>query len=275
MGEVNVRFLLGSAGSASACRVEALSPRFPEEGEGRRLALHVERYTECTAMASQRQPRRTTDGRPNPGPPAAFAIPDDTALLAMMVARSAPPSSAHRIAAQLFHRFGNLAAILSADAPELGRIEGVGAAVLTDLKMLRLLCERLARSEAARRPVVSSWSALLAYVRVALVEEPREQFRALFLDRKNQLLRDELVSSGTVDHAPVYPREVVRRALELSASAVILVHNHPSGDPQPSRADIEMTRKVVDAARVVDIQVHDHLIVGRGGTASFRALGLF
>ena len=109
---------------------------------------------------------------------------------------------------------------------------------------------------------------------MALAEEPREQFRALFLDRRNQLMRDELTAHGTVDHAPVYPREVVRRALELSASSIILVHNHPSGDPQPSTADVEMTRKIVEAARVFDIQVHDHLVVGRNGVASLRTLGL-
>ena len=122
--------------------------------------------------------------------------------------------------------------------------------------------------------MITSWGALLAYVRVSLAHQPREQFRALFLDRRNHLLRDELTAEGTVDHAPVYPREVVRRALELSASALILVHNHPSGDPTPSRADIEMTRKIVDAARLFSIQVHDHLVVGREGTASFKSLGL-
>lgn len=200
---------------------------------------------------------------------------DDKALLAVMLARRQMSSHSHGVSSQLFRRFGSLAAIAAADDAELARVEGVDAIVVADLKLLRLLCERLARSEAESRPVVSSWSALLAYVRVSLVEEPRGQFRALFLDKRNQLLREELVGFGTVDHAPVYPREVVRRALELSASAIILVHNHPSGDPQPSRADIEMTRKVVEAARVFDIQVHDHLIVGRDGTASFRSLGLF
>jgi DNA repair protein RadC len=123
--------------------------------------------------------------------------------------------------------------------------------------------------------VISSWTALLAYVRVALAHEAREQFRVLFLDRKNQLILDEVMNQGTVDHAPVYPREIMRRALELSASAVILVHNHPSGDPTPSPADIDMTKQVVDAGRPLKIQVHDHLVVGRDGVASFKALGLF
>ena len=225
-------------------------------------------------MRSQAQKRLEAEDRPDPAIGECAGL-DDKALLAVVLARRTMPSHTHRISGHLFRRFGSLAAIAAADDSELARVKGVDAIVIADLKMLRLLCERLARSEAASRPVVSSWSALLAYVRVSLVEEPREQFRALFLDKRNQLLREELVGLGTVDHAPVYPREVVRRALELSASAIILVHNHPSGDPQPSRADIEMTRKVVEAARVFDIQVHDHLIVGRDGTASFRSLGLF
>lgn len=203
-----------------------------------------------------------------------FEGPDDETLLAHMLARTAPSGQAGRMAAFLFERFGGLAEITAADDPELTRIDGIDAAVLADLKTLRRLCERLARTRASARPALSSWTAVLAYARVALGGAPREQFRALYLDRKNQLLKDELVGFGTVDHAPVYPREVVRRALEVSASAIILMHNHPSGDPQPSRADVEMTRKVVDAARVFDIPVHDHLIIGREGTASFRALGL-
>lgn len=199
---------------------------------------------------------------------------DDATLLALMLARGSSCVDPHRVAAGLFERFGTLAAIVSADLPELARIEGVGSVALTDLKLLKLLCERLARCEAAQRPVISTWSALLTYVRIALAEEPREQFRALFLDRRNQLMRDELVAHGTVDHAPVYPREVVRRALDLSASSIILVHNHPSGDPTPSQADITVTRQIVEAAKLFNIQVHDHLVVGRDGAASFRSLGL-
>lgn len=154
------------------------------------------------------------------------------------------------------------------------RREGLSEAEITILTRVRALAVAMARAEACRRPVLSSWKALTSYLRTALAHAPREQFRALYLDKRNILIREEWRADGTVDHAPVYPREVVRRALELSASAVILVHNHPSGDPTPSRADIEMTRQIIDAAQVFNIQIHDHVIVGREGTQSFRALGL-
>jgi DNA repair protein RadC len=153
-------------------------------------------------------------------------------------------------------------------------VKGVGEAVALDLKLVHEVALRSAREQVARRPVISSWSALLAYVKTALAHETREQFRVFFLDKRNQLVADEIMGHGTVDHAPVYPREVARRALELAASAVILVHNHPSGDPSPSGADIDMTRQIVEALRPLRITVHDHLVVGRDGTASFKALGL-
>ncbi len=174
----------------------------------------------------------------------------------------------------LVDRFGSLGDIAAAEVAELGRLPGMGATAILDLKLLRELSVRLSRSAACARPVLSSWDALIVYARTVLAHLPREQFRALFLDRRNFLLRDELVADGSVDHAPVYPREVVRRALELSASALILVHNHPSGDPTPSQADIAVTRQIVEAARLFGIPVHDHLVLGREGTASFRTLGL-
>jgi len=146
--------------------------------------------------------------------------------------------------------------------------------VALDLKLVQEMALRTAREQVARRSVISSWSALLAYVKTSLAHEAREQFRVLFLDKKNQLIADETMNRGTVDHAPVYPREVVRRALEVSASAVILVHNHPSGDPTPSSADVDITRQIVEAARPLRIAIHDHLVVGRDGVASFKALGL-
>ena len=175
------------------------------------------------------------------------------------------------------------AAVLAASVEDLmtvraedsrGRSKGVGAETALDLAALHEVSRRVAKEEANKRTVISSWTALLSYVRLSLQHEPREQFRVLYLDKKNQLILDEIQNRGTVDHAPVYPREVVRRALELSASAMIIVHNHPSGDPTPSRADIDMTRQVIEAARALSVQVHDHLIVGREGVASFKQLGL-
>ena len=214
--------------------------------------------------------------RLTPVPPLVHATLDDQALLSLMLRRTGTGAGTDtdRLAGILLERFAHLGAVVAAEPGELARTPGLDPLALSDLKLLRELAVRLAREDSCRRPVITSWTALVTYVRAALAHEPREQFRTLFLDRRNILLRDELVAHGTVDHAPVYPREVVRRALELSASALILVHNHPSGDPTPSQADIEMTRQIVEAARVFNLQVHDHLVVGRQGTASFRALGL-
>lgn len=195
----------------------------------------------------------------------------DAALLAVILGPASGTNPS--LGAALIDRFGCLGAVLAADPPELRRA-GADERSLHVIQCLRETTVRLARADAGRRPAISSWTQLLAYVRTAIAHLPREQFRALYLDNRNRLMRDEWVADGTVDHAPVYPREVVRRALEISASAMILVHNHPSGDPTPSAADIAMTRKVVDAARVLGLQVHDHLVVGREGTSSFKQLGL-
>ena len=205
---------------------------------------------------------------------AAMGALPDYELLELFLFRSLPQGDVKPLAKALLERFGGLAAVLAADVEALKTVKGVGAAVALDLKLLQEASLRIGRAEVTRRPVISSWSALLAYTKAALAHAPREQFRVLFLDKKNQLIADETMNEGTVDHAPVYPREVARRALELSASAVILVHNHPSGDPTPSAADIDMTRQVVEAGRVLKIAVHDHLVVGREGVASFKALGL-
>ncbi|MFI4974914.1 MAG: DNA repair protein RadC [Caulobacterales bacterium] len=202
------------------------------------------------------------------------ALPDYE-LLELHLFRSVPRGDVKPLAKRLLARFGSLSGVLGASFEELKTVSGVGDAVALDLKLLHEAALRAGREAIARRPVISSWSALLAYVKTALAHEAREQFRVLFLDRKNQLIADEVMNRGTVDHAPVYPREVVRRALELSASSVILVHNHPSGDPTPSAADIDMTRQVVEAGRSLRIAVHDHLVVGRDVVASFKALGLF
>jgi DNA repair protein RadC len=202
------------------------------------------------------------------------ALPDYE-LLELCLFRSIPRGDVKPLAKRLLTRFGSVSGVLGAGLAELRTVSGVGEAVALDLKLMHEAALRMGREAIGKRPVITSWTALLAYVRVALAHEAREQFRVLFLDKKNQLIADEILQRGTVDHAPVYPREVMRRALELSASALILVHNHPSGDPTPSKPDIEMTRLVVEAGKVLKIEVHDHLVVGRDGVASFRALGLF
>ncbi|MDB5450931.1 MAG: hypothetical protein JWQ52_2059 [Phenylobacterium sp.] len=199
----------------------------------------------------------------------------DYELLELYLFRSIPRGDVKPLAKQLLARFGSLGGVLGATPEELRTVAGVGEAVALDLKLLHETALRTAKEQVARRTVISSWQALLAYVKAALAHEAREQFRVLFLDKKNQLIADEVMNRGTVDHAPVYPREVMRRALEVSASAVILVHNHPSGDPTPSAADVDMTRQIVEAGRPLRITVHDHLVVGRDGVASFKALGLF
>ena len=153
-------------------------------------------------------------------------------------------------------------------------IDGVGESVVTDLKIVEAAARRLARGAVAKRPVLSSWSAVIDYCRAAMAFAEKEQFRLLFLDKRNALIADEVQQSGTVDHTPVYPREVVKRALELSASALILVHNHPSGDPSPSAADVKMTKEIAEVAKPLGIIVHDHIIVGRDGHASLKGLRL-
>jgi DNA repair protein RadC len=198
----------------------------------------------------------------------------DYELLELILFRTFPRGDVKPLAKTLLIRFGSLAGVFAASVAELCTVKGVGEAAALDLRAVQAAALRIARAPVVKRTVISSWSALLAYVRVALANEPREQFRVLFLDNKNQLIADEALGHGTVDHAPVYPREVMRRALELSAASVILVHNHPSGDPTPSKADIEITRQVMEAARSLGISVHDHLVVGREGVVSFKSKGL-
>jgi DNA repair protein RadC len=202
------------------------------------------------------------------------ALPDYE-YLELCLFRAIPRGDVKPLAKALIARFGSLAGVLGATIDELKTVSGVGEAVALDLKLLQEAALRVGKAAVVKRTVISSSSALQAYVRTALAHEPREQFRVLFLDKKNQLIADEVMNHGTVDHAPVYPREVMRRALELSASALILVHNHPSGDPTPSGADVAMTREIVEAGRSLRIAIHDHLVVGRDGVASFKALGLF
>ncbi len=198
----------------------------------------------------------------------------DYELLELILFAAIPRRDTKPLAKALIAEFGSFAEVIAASPARLREVEGVKDGVVAQLKIVQAAALRLSRSRLLGKPALSSWAALLDYCSAAMARATAEEFRVLFLDRKNTLVADEVQSAGTVDHAPVYPREIVKRALELSASALILVHNHPSGDPTPSRADIEMTREVVEAARSLRIAVHDHIVIGRGGTASFKALGL-
>jgi DNA repair protein RadC len=198
----------------------------------------------------------------------------DYELLELVLFRSIPRRDVKPISKEILKRFGTFAEALAAPPQRLLEIDGIGESVVTDLKIIEAAARRLAKGAVAKRPVLSSWSAVLDYCRTAMAFAEKEQFRLLFLDKRNALIADEVQQSGTVDHTPVYPREVVKRALELSASAVILVHNHPSGDPTPSSADIKMTRDIIDVAKPLGITVHDHIIVGREGHASLKGLRL-
>lgn len=198
----------------------------------------------------------------------------DYELLELFLFRSIPRRDVKPLAKDLIARFGDLGGVAAASIEALTDIKGVSEKTAIDLKLLQAASARMALEGALDRPVISSWPALITYCRTAMQHEPVEQFRVLFLDKKNRLMADEVISRGTVDQAPVYPREVVKRALALEASAIILVHNHPSGDVTPSTADIEITKTIVDASRPFNIIVHDHLIIGREMTASFKSLGL-
>jgi DNA repair protein RadC len=203
----------------------------------------------------------------------ANALPDYE-LLELVLFGAIPRANLKPLARTLIDRFGGFAEVLAAPPARLMETKGVKEGVVTQLKIIEAAAIRLSRRQVLNKPALSSWSALIDYCTAAMAREPKEQFRVLFLDRKNVLITDEMMNQGTVDHTPVYPREIVKRALELSASAVILVHNHPSGDPSPSQADISMTRQIADAAKPLGIAVHDHLVIGRKGHASFKALGL-
>jgi DNA repair protein RadC len=203
----------------------------------------------------------------------ADAMPDYE-LLEMTLFAAVPRRDTKPLAKALLARFGSFAEVIAAPPARLAEINGAGMSVVQQLKIVEAAAHRSAKTQVINRPALSSWTALLDYCTAAMARVTNEEFRVLFLDRKNVLVADEVQNRGTVDHTPVYPREIIKRALELSASAIILVHNHPSGDPTPSKADIAMTREVVTAARTLGIAVHDHLVIGRSGHASFKSLGL-
>jgi DNA repair protein RadC len=198
----------------------------------------------------------------------------DYELLELVLFRTIPQRDIKPLAKDLIARFGSFAEVLAAPSQRLEEVKGIKEATATDLKIVHAAASRLARGQVSKRPVLSSWSAVLDYCRTAMAFADKEQFRVLFLDKRNQVIADELQQTGTVDHTPVYPREVVKRALEHSATAIILVHNHPSGDPTPSRADIQMTQSIVEIAKPLGISVHDHIIVGKEGHTSLKGLKL-
>ena len=198
----------------------------------------------------------------------------DHELLEMVLFLALPRRDTKPIARALLTRFGSFAAAVSAPAAELRRVEGMGDAGTAALKTIQAAALRLARAEVVERPVLANWDRLIAYLTASMARDRTEQFRVLFLDTRNRLIADEAHGRGTVNHTPVYPREVVRRALELHATALILVHNHPSGDPTPSRDDVEMTRLVREAASALSVVLHDHVVVGNGRCTSMRREGL-
>ncbi|WP_420961941.1 RadC family protein [Brucella sp. IR073] len=198
----------------------------------------------------------------------------DYELLELLLFRCVPRADTKPLAKALLARFGSFAEVLGAPERLLTEVPGCGPSIATDLKIIAAAAQAMGRATIRGREVLGSWSKVIEYCTTAMAYEDREQFRILFLDKKNGLIADEVQQVGTVDHTPVYPREIMRRALELSASAIILVHNHPSGDPTPSRADIAMTKTIVDIAKALNITVHDHIIIGKTGHASFKALDL-
>jgi DNA repair protein RadC len=200
--------------------------------------------------------------------PAALA---DYELLELVLFRAVPQRDVKPLAKALIEQFGSFAEVISAPSARLKEIDG---AIITEFKVVEAAAQHLAKGRIKSKKVLSSWSAVIEYCRTSMAFADKEQFRILFLDKRNQLIADEVQQKGTVDHTPVYPREVVKRALELSATAIVLVHNHPSGDPTPSRADIQMTKTIIDVARPLGIEVHDHIIVGKDGHASLKGLRL-
>jgi DNA repair protein RadC len=203
----------------------------------------------------------------------ATAMPDYE-LLELILFRAIPRQDVKPLARRLIETFGDFNRVLTATTARLQSVDGVGPAVVTELKIVEAAAQRMARSRVMNRPVLSSWQDLLDYCHTAMAHREIEQFRVLYLDRKNVLIADEEQARGTVDHVPVYPREIIRRALELNASALILVHNHPSGDPTPSDSDITMTARIAQGAESMGITIHDHLIIGKSRELSFRSEGL-
>jgi DNA repair protein RadC len=199
---------------------------------------------------------------------------EDYELIEMLLFAAIPRRDVKPLAKDLLKKFGGIPGLLGASIEDLKAVKGLSENSAALIKLAHVLSQRVLSAQIERKPILSSWQKLIDYCTVAMAHEQREQFRVLFLNRKNELIADEVQQMGTVDHTPVYPREIVRRALELGATALILVHNHPSGDPTPSDSDITMTAEVVKAAKSLDILVHDHLIIAKNGHSSFKSMGL-
>lgn len=198
----------------------------------------------------------------------------DYELMELVLFRALPRRDVKPLAKTLISKFGSFAEAVHAPDARLREVDGLGESAITEIKLITAAASRVAKGQLRRQTVLSSWATVIDYCRTAMAFADKEQFRILFLDKRNQLISDEVQQVGTVDHTPVYPREVVKRALELSATAIIMVHNHPSGDPTPSHADVQMTKAVIDVAAPLGISVHDHIIVGKHGHASLKGLKL-
>lgn len=242
-------------------------PLFPPPGDEDEAAANplTGRLPSYIADHRKRLRARFTEG-------GAQALPDYE-MLELVLFRAIPRQDVKPLARLLLDTFGDFNRVVTAPAARLMMVKGVGEAVVLELKIVEAAAQRLMRARVMHKPVLSSWDALLDYCHTAMAHRETEQFRILYLDRKNLLIADEEQAKGTVDHVPVYPREVVKRALELNASALIMVHNHPSGDPTPSNADISMTLQVQEAAQVLGLTLHDHLIIGKSREVSFRSMG--
>ena len=198
----------------------------------------------------------------------------DYELLELILFQAHARQDVKPLAKGLIAHFGSFADVITATPERLAEVKGVGPSVIASLKVINEAAVRLASARVKDQPILSSWTALIDYCQTSMAFNQNEQFRVLFLDKKNRLIADEVLQEGTIDHTPVYPREVAKRALELGSSAIILVHNHPSGDPRPSRSDIDITKTIVQAGETLGIVVHDHIIISRGDYASFKTMGL-
>ena len=198
----------------------------------------------------------------------------DYELLELILFRALPRGDVKPLARNLLAQFGDLSGVLSATEARLLEVTGIGQEVIAEFRLIEAVALNFGQSRIMHKPALANWNQMISYCRTKIAEKNKEEFHVLFLDKKNHIIADEMMGSGTVDHAPVYPREVIKRALELSASALILVHNHPSGDPTPSKADIDMTNKLYTLADQFNIVIHDHLIIGRVNEVSFKNLGL-